>query len=207
MRHSGTDEWVKQSAQKMKDKRAANIEEYSKKPKRCLLCSTPLQYDKRQNTFCSRSCSQSFNNKGVRRHGRGHGDCLACGSKLTYQNKFCSNRCQTNYCYKKYIEDWVCGKRSGCVGEGVSPQIKRYLLEKYNSKCQECGWSRTNPSTGKVPLTVHHDDGNWKNSRPENLRLYCPNCHSLTPTYGSKNWGKGRLQRKILRQSKQSGTI
>ncbi|MFI1187692.1 HNH endonuclease signature motif containing protein [Streptomyces californicus] len=41
-----------------------------------------------------------------------------------------------------------------------------------------------------LPLEVDHIDGNWRNNRPQNLRLLCPNCHSTTDTYRGR--GKGR---------------
>jgi hypothetical protein len=48
------------------------------------------------------------------------------------------------------------------------------------------------PTTGKVPLEVDHIDGNWNNHRPEYVRLLCPNCHALTPTFKGLNRGNGR---------------
>ena len=43
-------------------------EEYSKAPTCCKNCNEPLIYSKRKNKFCSKSCSATFNNKGVNRH-------------------------------------------------------------------------------------------------------------------------------------------
>ena len=40
--------------------------------------------------------------------------------------------------------------------------------------------------------TVDHIDGNSDNNSEENLRLICPNCHSLTSTYRGANRGHGR---------------
>lgn len=39
------------------------------------------------------------------------------------------------------------------------------------------------------PMTMHldHIDGNSHNHKYENLRLLCPNCHSLTDTWCGKN--------------------
>jgi len=31
---------------------------------------------------------------------------------------------------------------------------------------------------------VNHIDGNKENNHLSNVRILCPNCHSLTPTYG-----------------------
>lgn len=42
--------------------------------------------------FCSRSCSASFNNKGVRRHGRGSISCPVCNREHN-NKKFCSPTC------------------------------------------------------------------------------------------------------------------
>ena len=50
-------------------------------------------------------------------------------------------------------------------------------------------------------LEVDHIDGNSENHREDNLRMLCPNCHSLTNTYKSLNRGKGRtiIQRRLIR--------
>ncbi len=38
-----------------------------------------------------------------------------------------------------------------------------------------------------IPLELDHIDGNYQNNTLDNLRLLCPNCHSLTPTFRGKN--------------------
>ena len=69
------------------------------------------------------------------------------------------------------------------------------MLEKSNYSCEICGWHETNPTTGKVPVQVHHKDGDCTNNKEDNLQVLCPNCHSLTPTYGAINKGSGRFNR------------
>lgn len=126
--------------------------------------------------------------------------CLNCGKEFdnnkNSKNKFCSNKCQTDYQYKEYIKRWKKGIENGICGEyNLSKHIKRYLLEKTNYKCEKCGWSEENPYTHKIPLEVHHMDGNYANNMEGNLQVLCPNCHSLTETYKSHN-KKGRKDRR-----------
>ena len=52
-------------------------------------------------------------------------------------------------------------------------------MQKHNYKCELCGWNKVNPHTGKIPLEIHHKDGNWQNNKEDNLQVLCPNCHSL----------------------------
>ena len=97
--------------------------------------------------------------------------------------------------YNEYIESWQQGDENGLTGEyGISKRIRRYLFEKYDNKCQICGWGEVNSFTQTVPLEIHHIDGDYTNNKEENLQLLCPNCHSLTETHKShnKNGRKGR---------------
>lgn len=49
--------------------------------------------------FCSRSCSASYNNKGIRRHGSDPIKCKKCGKK-TRNKQYCSNSCSAQYRHK-----------------------------------------------------------------------------------------------------------
>lgn len=74
----------------------------------------------------------------------------------------------------------------------MSRHLRRYIFDKYENKCCICGWSKINPYTNTLPLEIDHIDGNANNNREENLRLLCPNCHSLTKNYRGANKGNGR---------------
>ena len=77
----------------------------------------------------------------------------------------------------------------------VSNYVRKYLYEKYDSKCALCGWNKKNNYTNIIPLEIEHKDGNYLNNSEENLILLCPNCHSLTSTYKGAN-KNGRKSRK-----------
>lgn len=116
--------------------------------------------------------------------------------------KYCSNVCQMEYQYSSYIEKWKSGVESGLRVTGiVNNPIKRYLRKKFGDKCCLCGWSEINQRTGKVPLVADHIDGDWRNNTESNLRLVCPNCDSLSPTYAALNKGKGRENRAVSRRT------
>ncbi len=51
--------------------------------------------------------------------------------------------------------------------------------------CEICGWAATTPD-GYLPLELDHINGDRHDHRLENLRVLCPNCHSLQPTHRNR---------------------
>lgn len=135
--------------------------------------------------------------------------CPVCGKEPARSfYKYCSNNCQQKFQNKKYIDDWREGKISGLQTIGiVTSPIKRYLRDKFGNKCSLCGWSKINPKTGKVPLVADHIDGNWRNNKEENLRLICPNCDALLPTFSNLNKGNGRSNRAVSKRTQEATNL
>lgn len=68
-----------------------------------------------------------------------------------------------------------------------SYKLKNRILkeELKDHKCENCGnmeWMGR-----KIPLELHHINGDHSDNRLENLQLLCPNCHALTDNYRGKN--------------------
>jgi 5-methylcytosine-specific restriction endonuclease McrA len=71
--------------------------------------------------------------------------------------------------------------------------VRAGLLE---YRCYLCGiheWENK-----ELTLEMDHANGDRNDNRIDNLRLLCPNCHSQTPTHGSKN-GRYRINDKLKR--------
>lgn len=132
--------------------------------------------------------------------------CLNCKKALiAYQKKFCSNKCQSAFKYLIYVANWKTGLVDGNRGKitkNISEHIRKYITKKFGEKCSLCSWSEKNPKTNSVPLEIDHIDGNSENNHEKNLRLICPNCHSLSANFRNLNKGKGRVWRKIINKTK-----
>ena len=175
--------------------------------KNCGIQFKALKKQKRK--YCSQSCSATINNKlypkriklneekriklnkrkRIEYHKRKKNKCLNCGTITT--NKYCSSLCQSEY-RRKFLFTNIENEN----GDFTHSQVKKYLINKYGEKCMECGWSERNQYTCKIPIELEHIDGNSLNNKLYNLKLLCPNCHSLTSTYKGANAGNGRHSRK-----------
>ena len=69
-----------------------------------------------------------------------------------------------------------------------SYKLKRRLINEGLKKesCEECNWAKMSED-GRIPLELDHINGDSKDNRLENLRVLCPNCHSLKPTHRGRN--------------------
>lgn len=187
-------------------------EEYNKHPSYCKYCGKKLNYSKRNNKFCSKSCSASYNNS-TRVHSitsrlktskalsgenatKEIKECKLCGRTFIGDKDFCSGKCRKTFENNDKLDRWLNGENFLRGATQVPTFVRKYLMNKYNCQCQRCGWGEENPYTHTVQLEIHHIDGDCTNNKKENLQLLCPNCHSLTENFGSLNKMSHRFHRK-----------
>ncbi|MBI2009436.1 HNH endonuclease [Candidatus Saccharibacteria bacterium] len=65
-------------------------------------------------------------------------------------------------------------------------KAKLFAKDLKKPKCELCGWAEEAPD-GRIPVELDHVNGVRRDNRLENLRILCPNCHSLQPTHRGKN--------------------
>lgn len=170
-----------------------------KEIKKCKNCEIN-DVGKHGTEFCSHSCSATYNNTGrIKKDGHKRtkegrkikGKCLNCGEDRTNEI-YCSNKCMSEHKRNVVFEKIENGDTTLYYRN-----YKKYLIVKYGEKCMECGWSEVNPYSGKVPIELEHIDGDSENNSLDNLKILCPNCHALTPTYKALNKGNGRHKRMV----------
>lgn len=74
-----------------------------------------------------------------------------------------------------------------------SNKLKKRLYKAGLKKpvCEICNWAKQSIS-GRIPVELDHKNGDRFDNRLENLRILCPNCHSLQPTHRGRNIKKGK---------------
>lgn len=161
--------------------------------KKCLCCDEEFSsLISEERKFCNHSCSAIFNNKLKVKDRK----CLNCEKVFERKKgwstrRYCDTKCQAEY-YRKQKFELIEG---GDASLSTS-WYKKYLIHKHGEKCMECGWCEVSKYSGNVPIELEHIDGDSENNSLENLKLLCPNCHSLTPIYKALNAGNGRHSRR-----------
>lgn len=127
------------------------------------------------------------------------GNCVDCGQLVadarTKRCRSCHSKWLIQQRSAKKVERWLSGGPGGSKWK-IYKGVREFLFEEANYKCTLCGWGEINPFTNSVPLQIDHINGDAEDHSRNNLRIICPNCHSLTETYGVGNMGNGRSWRR-----------
>lgn len=192
------------SAKAAKERR----EQYAKSPVRCARdgCAEPIPYKERtRQRYCSSRCSATHTQKDRgHRVGAGSGStirsailrpCTGCGAQAP--REICSS------CARELKKQARWDLKRQQIEEGLvsnRPLLRRYLLEKSGHACHLC--KRSEWTGHPIPLVLDHIDGHSTDNLPSNLRMICPNCDAQLPTYGIRNRGKGRADRRAKYREK-----
>lgn len=155
--------------------------------RRCAICGTECEasvHTSNNKVRCP-NCQSKLSKQKQAALNMGITKCLCCSKDLSQtQTKYCSITCQHRLESKLKFIQLSEGTASGKLLTGA---MRRILIELRGHKCECCGWDKINPKTGLRPLQIHHIDGDCLNNNLENLQVLCPNCHSLTDTFGASN--------------------
>ncbi len=72
-----------------------------------------------------------------------------------------------------------------------SHKLKKRLFKDglKKSACELCGWAEVSID-GRMPVELDHINGDHSDNRLSNLRILCPNCHSLQVTHRGRNMAR-----------------
>lgn len=76
--------------------------------------------------------------------------------------------------------------RNGSRYQSYKLKTRLFLARLKKMECEICGWSKYSED-GRLPLELDHVNGKRHDNRLGNLRILCPNCHSLQPTHRGRN--------------------
>lgn len=81
-------------------------------------------------------------------------------------------------------------KSKGVNTDSIKKKLFRDGIKE--ERCECCGLSEW--QNEKIPLELHHIDGNRWNNVLNNLKILCSNCHSLTTNYSKNNINRGNIE-------------
>ena len=140
----------------------------------CLYCGKVIEGGDKRKNFCNNSCAASYNNT---------------KRQLSEETK--------EKISLKLKKKYTCEEKEKYNKKKSTKKINRLKDRLINSglkenKCEVCGI--TEWQNKPIVLQLHHINGNHKDNNIENLQILCPNCHSQTDNYCSKNRKKEKIK-------------
>lgn len=131
-------------------------------------------------------CGKGFKNKQARAAHWKHCETYL-GKPSSFKSPFCNPKIQRENALKRNtpsvsLDDVLNGKAKMPNSRLRIRLIKAGYKPAYCERCKNDTWLGV-----PIPLELHHIDGNHDNNALTNLQILCPNCHSLTENYCSKN--------------------
>lgn len=118
--------------------------------------------------------------------------CLQCQNSFSHGHsstgKYCSGSCQQEWKYENVTVPMILRGETS-----QRPTLKRYMIRKHGHQCMMC--KSTEWMGEPIPLELDHIEGDASKNKPEDIRILCPNCHAMTPTWKNRNKGKGRASK------------
>lgn len=144
-------------------------------PENCIWTNRKTTYNKNNHRRKCSVCGEYINDKNI------SGMCCGCLVKNKHEER---------------IKTWLeTGNTGTSVSSKVPDVIRKYILDKQNSRCAICGMQNL-WNNKELKFILDHINGDAANNYEENLRLICPNCDSQLDTYKSKNKNSARIYRK-----------
>lgn len=179
------------------------IDDYISNPNKCIECWWIIEHKKwsvtqtRRKNFCSQKCSTIYwnKNRNIKRTWSCEISCKWCWKTFKrkwIKNVFCWTDCMWKFRANKFRED-VNKKLDSWENVWLKTwSIKPVIINRRWYRCECCKnseWMWKN-----IPLELHHIDWDSKNNTDKNLMLICPNCHTFTDNYKSKNKNATRIR-------------
>lgn len=106
----------------------------------------------------------------------------------TSKNKEALKKGTENRVQKQIEEAFV--EYSKASNESINNFLINYLHWPW--RCSKCGLEEWQGQ--KIPLEIHHINGNSSDNRLENLQYLCLNCHAITDNFRGRNINTGKIK-------------
>lgn len=162
-------------------KKYERVRAYYLSPKHCAYCDAPIPYEKRDQSFCCKSCSTTVVRS--RPWDMTITCCATCHKELYGEHRLHVKYC-SQFCYQKNRWTEIVNEAEKTGRFNDARTAKKYLLRKKGHQCELCRRKRFQGVP--IELQIHHRNADPKDHRIRNLQLLCSLCHSMTDTYCGK---------------------